>query len=190
MADLFRKEALERLSNPEQLDRAITVTPPVSWLALIGVAVGIGAVFLWAAVGTLPTTVSAKGVASAYGASASVADSSSRQVVCYVPYEQAFDIRPGMKAVVTRQGTIVGSSGENARASAVVDTVGATAASLTEMGALLGKDNLLVEYFTADGPVTEVRLTVTGGASWPPGALVEAQIVTEESAPISRVFVH
>ena len=62
MADIYRKSSLEKLSNPEQLDRAITISSPMSWLALIGVALMIAATVLWAVFGTLPTTVKAQGV--------------------------------------------------------------------------------------------------------------------------------
>ena len=30
MSDLFRKSAIEKLSSPEQLDKAIVITPPSS----------------------------------------------------------------------------------------------------------------------------------------------------------------
>jgi len=54
MAGLFRKAALERLSSPEQLDKAITVSKPVSWLALIGVTIIIVAAILWLVFGDMP----------------------------------------------------------------------------------------------------------------------------------------
>ena len=62
MADLYRKSSLDKLSNPEQLDRAITISSPMSWLALIGVALIIAATVLWSVFGTLPTTADAQGV--------------------------------------------------------------------------------------------------------------------------------
>lgn len=62
MADIFRKSSIEKLSNPEQLDRAITVSSPMSWLALLGVLVVIVAVVIWSIFGKLPTTVSVSGV--------------------------------------------------------------------------------------------------------------------------------
>lgn len=60
---IYRKSAIEKLSNPEQLDRAVTVSSPLSWLALIGVALLILATCLWAFFGTLPTTVTVTGIA-------------------------------------------------------------------------------------------------------------------------------
>lgn len=62
MAELYRKTSLEKLSNPEQLDRAITVTSPMSWLALIGVALIIVATLIWSVVGSLPTVQTVNGL--------------------------------------------------------------------------------------------------------------------------------
>ncbi len=36
MANLYRKSFLEKLEMPEQLDKAITITSPLSWLARCG----------------------------------------------------------------------------------------------------------------------------------------------------------
>ena len=57
MVGLFRKAALERLSSPEQLDKAIVVSKPVSWLALIGLTVIIAAGILWLIYGDLPIAI-------------------------------------------------------------------------------------------------------------------------------------
>ena len=62
MAELYRKSSLEKLSNPEQLDRAIKVTSPMSWIALLGVVIIIIATVIWSIVGTLPTTQEVSGV--------------------------------------------------------------------------------------------------------------------------------
>lgn len=62
MAALYRKSSLEKLSNPEQLDKAIVISSPMSWLALIGVAVMIIAIVIWSIFGTIPTTMMVEGV--------------------------------------------------------------------------------------------------------------------------------
>ena len=62
MANLYRKSSIEKLSNPEQLDRAIVVSSPMSWLALIGIALIIVATVIWSIVGTLPTTTTVNGI--------------------------------------------------------------------------------------------------------------------------------
>ena len=62
MAQLYRKTSLEKLSNPEQLDTELRITSPLSWLALLGVALVFAAVILWSIFGTLPETVSVSGM--------------------------------------------------------------------------------------------------------------------------------
>lgn len=62
MAVLYRKSSIEKLSNPEQLDRVITISSPMSWMALVGVLLIIVATVVWSVVGTLPTTIAVSGV--------------------------------------------------------------------------------------------------------------------------------
>ena len=62
MADLYRKSSLEKLSNPDQLDRAITISSPMSWFALLGVVLIIVATLIWSIFGTLPTTATVNGI--------------------------------------------------------------------------------------------------------------------------------
>ncbi len=59
---LFRAKALERLSSPEQLDQAIRVTSPRSWLAFLGLAVVVVAAVVWGFVGSVPRTVAGEGI--------------------------------------------------------------------------------------------------------------------------------
>lgn len=62
MAQLYRKSALEKISSPEQLDKALTVTSPLSWLALAAVTLIIVVTLIWSIVGRIPVTVTADGV--------------------------------------------------------------------------------------------------------------------------------
>jgi len=62
MADLYRKSALDKLSNPEQLDRMIKVSSPLSWLALVAVLLVIAVTVVWSIFGTLPTTETVSGM--------------------------------------------------------------------------------------------------------------------------------
>lgn len=64
MAELYRKSALEKISSPEQLDKALTVTSPMSWLALIAVTLIIVVTVIWSIVGTIPVTVTSNGIVS------------------------------------------------------------------------------------------------------------------------------
>ncbi len=62
MAQLYRKSALEKISSPEQLDKALVVTSPMSWIALAAVSVVILITIIWSIVGTIPVTVTTTGI--------------------------------------------------------------------------------------------------------------------------------
>ena len=62
MSELYRKSSLEKLASPEQLDRSVKVTSPLSWLALAGALVVVAAVVIWSMLGSLPTVSTASGV--------------------------------------------------------------------------------------------------------------------------------
>lgn len=59
--DPFRKQALDRLSSPEELDRLVRVSRPGTWIALAGLLVVVAAVVLWAILASVTTTVSGLG---------------------------------------------------------------------------------------------------------------------------------
>lgn len=81
MADLYRKSALERMSNPEQLDKVLKVTSPMSWIALIGITLIIIVTLVWSIIGTIPETITAKGVVSAVVGSNSIYTEDAGKVV-------------------------------------------------------------------------------------------------------------
>src|SRR5262245_31514568 len=62
MREVFRKEALERLSSPERLDQLMQVVSPHHWLVVSTLLVLLGLALTWAVVGRLPTTVAGRGV--------------------------------------------------------------------------------------------------------------------------------
>lgn len=72
MPQLFRPEALERLSSPEQLDRIVQVTSPLGWLALLTTGAMLIAVVVWGFFGRLPMTVDGPGVLLRQGGLSSV----------------------------------------------------------------------------------------------------------------------
>ena len=59
---VFRREALAKLSSPEQLDQLIRVTTPRGWLALAGLAILLAPLFAWGLAGSLETRLAAQGV--------------------------------------------------------------------------------------------------------------------------------
>lgn len=71
MADLYRKSALEKISNPEQLDKALIVTSPLSWLALLAVTLIVIVTIVWSIIGRLPETLTLSGYVVSGGGSVS-----------------------------------------------------------------------------------------------------------------------
>ena len=59
---IFRKESLDKVSSPEQLNNYIKVSSPSVWIVLIAAIVLLASVLVWAVFGTLPTTVTLNGV--------------------------------------------------------------------------------------------------------------------------------
>ena len=62
MAELYRKSMIEKLSSVERTDKTMEITSPISWLSLIGISIIIIVTVIWAFLGTIPITVSGKGI--------------------------------------------------------------------------------------------------------------------------------
>jgi hypothetical protein len=58
---IFRKEALDRLASPEQLDQLMQLTSPRGWIALAGLGLLLLTAVAWGLIGTIPTTVDGQG---------------------------------------------------------------------------------------------------------------------------------
>ncbi len=59
---IFREAAIERLSNPEQLDHVVGVTRPFDWMAAAALALGLVVLVAWSVLGRIPTRVSGDGI--------------------------------------------------------------------------------------------------------------------------------
>ena len=165
MADLFRKSALERLSSPEQLDKAITVSKPASWLALLGVLIMVVAVVIWSVLGSLPTSMDVSGIVISTGDG-----QAGRIVEGFVPHFYATQIQTGMRAVVQ-------SSDGSSRINAEVVSVHFNDTGLSDMElALMSRDI-----------ISTVRLRLIDD-ELPERTLVIASIVVEEITPINMLF--
>ncbi len=64
---IYRQEALERLSSPEQLDMLMPVTDSRGWIALAGVGLLLLAGLVWGIFGTVDSTVDGGGLLMRYG---------------------------------------------------------------------------------------------------------------------------
>lgn len=59
--NIFRKEALERLSSPEQLDQLMNIVRPRSLLPLLALGSLLGCGLIWSTVGKIPVTTTGQG---------------------------------------------------------------------------------------------------------------------------------
>lgn len=85
---LFRKQASEQLSTPEQLNDYIKVSSPSVWVTLCALIILLIGVCCWGIFGRLETIVNASVV------------SDGEQSVCYIPKRNAEDIGIGTKVIV------------------------------------------------------------------------------------------
>ncbi|MEH2369513.1 NHLP bacteriocin system secretion protein [Nostoc sp.] len=60
--NLFRKEALERISSPEELDQIMQVVSPKKWLPLVAVGSLVASGLTWSFLGRIPITVTGTGI--------------------------------------------------------------------------------------------------------------------------------
>lgn len=98
---IFRKESVDRLRSPEQLNEYIRVARPGVWLVLSGIILILVGVIVWGIFGTAETVVRA-GVLVEDGAA-----------VCYVNETDVAGLRPGMPVVIREQsGTVKAVSTE------------------------------------------------------------------------------
>ncbi len=80
---IFRKQSLDKVNSPEQLNDYIKTSNPSAWLIITAAIVLLVSVIIWGIFGSLDTTVSAKGIADG------------EVVTCYI--SDASDIEIGSK---------------------------------------------------------------------------------------------
>jgi hypothetical protein len=65
---IFRQEAVQRLSSPEELDRLFRLTPPAAWTVLAGLWLVMVALVVWCFEGRIPVELSGQGILMRLGA--------------------------------------------------------------------------------------------------------------------------
>ena len=101
---LFREEAMDKMSSPDELDRLMRVTDPKGWLALIALLALVAAAVVWGVFGSVPVQVSGdKGVLLA-GDSRSQAVSQTSGLVTDVRVEIGDHVQEGQVLARVRQG--------------------------------------------------------------------------------------
>ena len=93
--DLFRKEAVDRVASPEQLNDYIHVTSPAIWMALAGIILILVGAIVWGIFGSVYTTINCAGTAN------------NRNLVLYIKTDDRASVRVGMDITVNDQKTVV-----------------------------------------------------------------------------------
>lgn len=93
--DLFRKEAVDRVASPEQLNDYIHVTSPAIWMALAGIILILVGAIVWGIFGSVYTTISCAGIAH------------NRNLVLFIKTDDRASVRVGMDITVNEQKTMV-----------------------------------------------------------------------------------
>lgn len=83
MSGVLKKKELAKISSPEQLDKVITITSPLSWLALLGVTLIMVVTIIWSVLGTIPVTITTQGIVASPVGTNAVYMSESGTVVSY-----------------------------------------------------------------------------------------------------------
>ncbi len=173
MADLFRKQSLQKLSSAEQLDRMIPMIRPSFWLVLAGAALVLLAGVLWGIFGRLPVCADGPGIVARDG----------QTVLCCLPLEDGKQVQAGMTVLVQRAA---GDRQSTGAASTEVVWVEPYVTSSEDLAEKLG-DEGLAEEFLAGGPVVAVECAPAGEAL-PAGTLLSCSVVLEEKPPLAFLF--
>lgn len=91
---LFRQQALDKLSSPEQLDQLLDVISPKGWLALLGLTALVIASAVWSVIGALPSRVEGRGILLKKGGLTRVNALSSGQLT-EIHVTPGSDVKPG-----------------------------------------------------------------------------------------------
>ena len=94
---IFRKESLDRISSPEQLDDYIKVTSPGVWMFMSGIILVLIGFCVWLFVGRMEGTISTGGVVA------------NGELKFYLSEDEISKIEPGMKIKVNGIETEVSS---------------------------------------------------------------------------------
>lgn len=167
-SSIFRKESIERVSSPDQLDDYIRVQKPSVWIILALVIALLVAAFVWAGTAKLETTVTAFGIMDSVNPN--------NTVYCYLTADKAGNVQKGQDAILSYdteyQGTVTAVSGPYSYKEIARDFLGGNTYAIYMADIHEGND-----YYQV----------VIHGKNLPNGAF-DVTIVGESISPISFLF--
>jgi hypothetical protein len=198
--NIFRKESLERLSSPEQLDQLMHVVSPRSWLSLTALGSLTVLAVVWSLFGRIPIAVTGRGIL--------VHPKSASSELVGLTYFQSGEgdrIQPGMEIIVVpdpvkaaRIGGIVGrvesvavsplTTLDAVRQAATMETVPLQQQAMDYANA--GLIEVLVELERDPSTVSGYRWSSVSGrqVQVSPGVTTTARITLAHKAPIAFAF--
>ncbi len=171
MASVFQKKALRRLESPEQLDKLIVVTPPLTWMIMAGASLIVIAFLAWAFFGSIIQSTTVDGI---------VMGDEKGSVLALVPIDEAGRIREGQSCTLSVVlGAHSGMEFEGRVSGQDIQIVSENeVAELTEDKSLSGslmKDKAMAAVYILSDP----------GVSLNKGELIRARIIVSNAHPYS-----
>jgi hypothetical protein len=163
--DPFRKQALDRVSSPEELDRLVRVSRPGTWIALSGLLLVVVSVVLWATLTSITTTVSGLGFVLPEGglAEASTLRAGIVERIDVTPGQQ---VKPGDRIAVLELpdgGSFTVAAPTAGRVSEVLRAIGDFVPQGGQLAVVVPDRPLVVEAFL---PVAAAKQAKVGDQVW------------------------
>ncbi len=190
-SSIFRKESLERLSSPEQLDQLMQVVGPRSWLPLTALSVLMILSLIWSIFGRIPVTATSNGLLVR-------PTNSSNQLIglAFFNRREGDRIQPGMPIMMTPTAAGSESGGIWGRVKSVTppsittldtarQTIFSNAASLTNEPVEVVIE---LEHDPANPSLYRWSSSAESASNPVPGTTTIVRITLEEKAPIRFVL--
>lgn len=159
--NLFRKESLDNISSPEQLNDYIKVSNPSIWLLVGALCILVAAFMSWCFIGDLPTTVDKAAIVF------------NEEVTCYLSNEDAMKVREGMPVTIGN-----GLSG-------TVKSVASLPLSAKEVDDIIKSDYVYQYLGVSDW---NIRVIITPSEKITKDELTNVSITTDTVKPIAFLF--
>jgi hypothetical protein len=187
---IFRKESLERLSSPEQLDQLMQVVNAKSWIPLAALGSLVFLALGWSVVGRIPITAIGRGIL--VYPTGSETDSANELVnISFFEPRTAERIQPGMPIIIVpdtgsqRMGGIVGRV-TSVKGSSIT-TVDAARQAMASNPLSTESIEVMAEL-QRDAGTGAYQGSAGNVARLVPGTTTTARITLAERAPITFVF--
>ncbi len=173
MASIYQKKALRRLDSPEQLDKLIVVTPPMTWMIMVGAVLIVLSFLAWAFFGSISQSLKIDAVA---------LGNSSDTILAFVPVDKASQIKPGEECVLSVSlGAHAGMEFDG-----IISDQGIKIVSEAEAQELIG-DKSLSRTVMKEDAMAAVYINSEAGRSLNAGELIRSQVIVSDVHPYQLI---